>query len=140
MKVRDVMTADVETIGLDDSVKDAAKRMQILDIGFVPVCDKGRLIGTITDRDIAVRGVAEGLDLNNTKVVEIMTTEVFFCYEDQDLYTAAGMMKDSEVRRLVVMNRDQRMVGVLTLGDLSLALDQERLAAGPVRKSSDPAA
>jgi CBS domain-containing protein len=140
MKIRDAMTSEVEYIGPDEPLKNAARRMQLLDIGFIPVCDNGRLVGTITDRDIAVRAVAQGLDLENIRVSDVMTGEVFFCYDDQDLDAAARTMREGQIRRLVVLDRDQRLVGILSLGDLQMFEAEERMRGETPSETSGSAA
>ena len=120
MKVREIMTSNVECIAPTISVTDAAKKMKALDVGFLPICDSDRLIGTLTDRDIVIRTVAEGRD-QKTSVKDAMTSEVFYCFDDEDVETCAQYMKDKEVRRILVLNRNKRLVGVVSIGDVSKA-------------------
>ena len=120
MLVREVMTRDAQVVGPEDTIQEAADKMKDFDVGPLPVCEGDRLLGLVTDRDIAVRATAEGFDPWTTKVREVMTPGVIFCFEDQDVAEAARLMKDKQVRRLVVLNRDKRLVGIVTLGDLAV--------------------
>jgi CBS domain-containing protein len=134
MLVREVMTRGVETIAADSTLQDAAQKMKDLDVGPLPVCEGGRLVGMLTDRDITVRSTAEGLDPWTTKVREAMTPEVVSCFADQDVSEAARLMKEKKVRRLPVLDRDRRLVGILALGDLAGdALEDVSPPAGPRR-------
>ena len=119
MQVKDIMTPNPECVTPEDSIQDAARRMRNLDVGPLPICDNDRLAGMITDRDIVVRAVAEGRNPQTTKVGEVMTGEVIYCFEDQDVREAARTMQERQVRRLIVLNRDKRLVGIVALGDLA---------------------
>lgn len=121
MKVRDVMTRKVESIKPDSPVKEAAQRMKEADIGFVPIHDGKMLHGVVTDRDIALRTVAEGREPRTTVVRDIMTDHVHCCVQDDSVEQAARVMEECKVRRLVVVDGDRRMVGVVSLGDLALS-------------------
>jgi CBS domain-containing protein len=112
MQLRDIMTTDVEVIAQDATIGEAAKKMKALDVGALPVCDGERLCGMITDRDIAVRAVAEGRDAHSA-VRDSMTDEVVYCFEDQEYEDAAALMRQHQVRRLPVVNREKRLVGVV---------------------------
>jgi CBS domain-containing protein len=118
MRVSKVMTRDVETMSPDHSIEDAARMMLALDSGFLPVGEADRLVGTITDRDIAVRAVAEGKD-PSTKVSEIMTHDVRYCFEDEDTAHVAKNMGEQQVRRLPVVDRNKRLVGIISLADIA---------------------
>lgn len=118
MKIRDAMTRDVCMVRPDQTIRDAAHMMAELDIGALPVQDSDRLVGMITDRDIAVRAIAEGKS-SDTQIREVMTKEIKYCYEDQDIEDVTRNMGDLRLRRLPVMNRDKRLVGILALGDLA---------------------
>jgi CBS domain-containing protein len=119
MKVSDAMTRDVRIASPEETIADAAKAMAALDAGVLPVGDNDRLIGMITDRDIAVRAVAEGKGAD-TPIREIMTPEVKYCFEDEDLDHVALNMGDIRVRRLPVLNRDKLLVGIVSLGDIAM--------------------
>jgi CBS domain-containing protein len=118
MKIRDVMTTEVQTVGPDQTVKEAASFMLNNDTGSIPVRDGGQLIGMITDRDIAVRGVAEGLG-PETAVRDLMSEDVVCAREDDEVTTVARRMSEAQVRRLPVLNADGNLVGIVSLGDLS---------------------
>jgi CBS domain-containing protein len=119
MKVSELMTPDVQTVKPDQAIREAAQFMLREDAGAMPVCDGERLVGMVTDRDIAVRAVAEGLG-PDTPVSQVMTEEALFCWEDDDVEEVALKMSDAQVRRFPVVSRDsQRLVGIVSLGDLS---------------------
>ena len=120
MQVKDAMTQDVEMASPSQTIRQAALLMAKLDAGALPVADKDHLVGMITDRDIAVRAVASGKG-PKTPVREVMSQEVKYCFEDEDLAHVAKNMAEIKVRRLPVMNREKRLVGILSLGDLALA-------------------
>lgn len=118
MKVSEVMTPDVETIRPDDSIRHAADLMRKLDVGPLPVCDGRKVRGVVTDRDIVIRGVAEGLSYD-TKVSEVMTADVEWVFMDEDVNEAARRMRDHQIRRVLVLDNEKRLVGILSLGDIS---------------------
>jgi CBS domain-containing protein len=120
MKIADVMTRDVRVIQPDRTVRDAARLMDEMNVGVLPVCDGRRLVGMITDRDIAIRGVAGGGNAAGMKIREAMTNEVRYCFDDEDTATVAEKMAGWQVRRLPVLNRDKRLVGIVSLGDLAI--------------------
>jgi CBS domain-containing protein len=114
------MTRDVQLIEPTQTIRDAAKLMAELDAGIMPVREGDRLVGMITDRDIAVRAVAEGKG-PDTLIREVMTEDVKYCYEDDDTNDVARNMADIQVRRLPVLNQDKRLVGIISLGDLAVS-------------------
>ena len=118
MKVSDVMSKTVRTAAPEMTLQEAARAMREIDAGSLPVADEERLVGFVTDRDIAVRGVAEGVSPSQP-VREVMSREVLYCFEDQEIDEVCRNMADVQVRRLPVMNRDKRMVGMLSLGDIA---------------------
>ena len=119
MKVCDAMTPEVQLCTPDDTLKDAAQAMAALGVGLLPVTDNERLVGMISDRDIAVRGV--GMSRGPEREVgDVMTADVKYCYEDQDLDEVMTNMGDIQVRRLPVLGRDKRLVGIIALGDIAL--------------------
>jgi CBS domain-containing protein len=120
MKLKDIMTREVEVIHPDDPLQIAAQKMRDRDIGFLPVCDGDRLIGVVSDRDIIVRVIAEGGDSKAMMGRNLVTAPVIYCFEDQDVDEAAQIMQENQIRRLVILNRDKRLVGVVSLGDLAM--------------------
>lgn len=119
MKVNELMTREVRTIAPDRTLQDAARLMSMIDAGFLPVADDDHMVGTITDRDIAIRAVAEGKG-PETLVSEAMTRDVKYCFDDDDVEHVARNMGDIQVRRLPVVDRNKRLVGVLSLGDMAI--------------------
>jgi CBS domain-containing protein len=119
MKVADVMTKNVQLISPDQTLREAAHMMSEEDIGAVPVSDHDRLVGMVTDRDITIRGVALGKG-PEAKVKEVMSERVKYCFEDEDLDHVSKNMASIQMRRLPVMDRNKRLVGILSLGDLAL--------------------
>ncbi len=119
MKIAEVMTADVEVVNPDQTIQEAAGFMLRADAGSIPVCDGRRLQGMLTDRDIAVRAVAEGLG-PDTPVSQVMTGDVLYVFEDDDIEDVAAQMSRTQVRRMPVVSRDDKsLVGIVSLGDLS---------------------
>jgi len=119
MKVKHVMTQDVVVASPDDSISVAARRMGECEAGALPVGENDRLVGMITDRDIAVRAVANRLS-PDTPVRDIMSTEVLYCFDEEDVEHLARNMAEQQIRRLPVVNRDKRLVGIVSLADLAL--------------------
>ena len=118
MKVSDCMTREVRTVSLDNSLQSAAQIMGDLDCGFLPVARDDRLIGIVTDRDIAVRGVGRGL-APDAGIETVMSDEVCYCFEDDDADDLLENMGDMQVRRMPVVDRDKRLVGVVSITDLA---------------------
>ncbi len=138
MQLSEIITRNVETIGPETSVKEAAQRMRSLDVGSLPVCDGRRLLGMVTDRDITIRITSEGRDVNTTPVSEAMTPELAFVFEDDDVRRAAQVMKDRQIRRLPVLDRSKNLVGIVSLGDLSGTGD-DKLSGDTLERVSEPA-
>jgi CBS domain-containing protein len=124
MKVSEVMTREVETIRPDQTAQDAARFMLNADAGSIPVAEGGRLIGMITDRDIAVRGIAKGYG-PDTPVRELMTDDLVVVRIDDDIEEAAEKMSGAQVRRLPVIDHEERLCGILSLGDIAREADEE---------------
>ena len=125
MKIGELMTPEVEVIKPGDTLHTAAKMMDDLNAGVLPVGENDRLVGMITDRDITVRAVAKGRDPNKTAVREAMTAEIRYCFEDEDAEAVARKMGSWQVRRLPVLNRDKRLVGIVSLSDLVIGGAEE---------------
>jgi CBS domain-containing protein len=125
MKVREAMTSDVCLVDPDCSLCEAAQMMADQDIGALPVGENDRLVGMITDRDIAVRAMAQRLG-PDTKVRDVMSKEVLYCFDEEELEDAALNMGSCKVRRLPVLNRNKRLVGIISLGDLAQREDATR--------------
>jgi CBS domain-containing protein len=122
MKVSEAMTRDVVLVHPEQSICEAAAIMEDCDIGSLPIGDGDRLVGMITDRDIAVRAVAKGLS-PDTPVRQVMSKEVLYCFDDDEMHNVAKNMGDIQVRRLPVVNRDKKLVGILSIGDLARRTD-----------------
>lgn len=118
MRISECMTRKVEIAAPDQSLVEAARLMADLDVGALPVAENDRLIGMVTDRDIVVRGLAQGHGLD-TPIRDVMSGEVLYCFEDQTLEEVSQNMGDIQVRRLPVLNRDKRLVGIVSLGDIA---------------------
>lgn len=121
MKVADIMTRDVAVARPTDTIQDVARRMADIDVGSLPVCDGERIWGMVTDRDIAIRAVAEGRSFE-APVSGIMSAEVEYCFDTDDADEAAGKMAGSQIRRLPVVDKDRRLVGIVALADVALNL------------------
>jgi CBS domain-containing protein len=123
VEVREIMSRDVRIAGVGESLSDAAAAMADEDVGALPVSDRGRLVGMITDRDIVVRAIALGRSPEETVVGEVMSEEALYCFEDEDVEEAARNMSELKIRRLPVLNRSKRLVGILALADVARAVD-----------------
>jgi CBS domain-containing protein/sporulation protein YlmC with PRC-barrel domain len=139
MQLKDVMTRQVEVIHPEATLWEAAQKMAALDVGPLPVCAGDKLVGMLTDRDITVRATAEGRDPKTTRVHEVMTTEVLYAFEDQDIGEAAWLMAEHQIRRLVVLNRDKHLVGIVSLGDLAVHTGDAQQAGQTLERVSEPA-
>lgn len=136
MQVYEIMTREADICDPNTTIRDAARAMREDNIGALPVGENDRLIGMVTDRDIAMRGVAEDRAPGNTAVREVMSERIFYCFEDEDLERAAQAMIEHQVRRLPVLNRDKRLVGMIALADLGRTGDGAALSA--LRGVSEP--
>ena len=119
MLVKEVMTTGCTYCSSSDTLEQAARLMAQSDIGVVPVADNEKLIGMVTDRDIVVRGIAQGKQPQQTPVTDLMTDEVYYCFDDQTCDEAATSMSEMQVRRLPVVDRDKNLIGLVSLGDLA---------------------
>lgn len=138
MQLKDVMTSDVEVIRPDATLVEAAQKMRELNVGPLPVCDDSHLVGMLTDRDITVRAIAAGQNPSQSHVRDAMTRDVVYGFEDQDVEDAARLMEEKQIRRLVVVDRDQKLVGIVSLADLVVAANQQ-LAGEVLERVSEPA-
>jgi CBS domain-containing protein len=136
-QVKDLMSRDVKVIRPDMTIGEAAKKMRDGDFGMMPVEENDRMIGTISDRDIAIRAVAEGKG-DGTKVRDVMSEGIVWTYEDDTVQQAATIMSKRQVRRLPVVNRDKRLVGILALGDFAVESSEIQPAAQALSEISRP--
>ena len=136
-KLKDLMSRDVKVISPDMSIREAAKQMRDGDFGMLPVGENDRMIGTISDRDIAIRAVAEGKGAD-TKVRDVMSDGVAWAYEDNSVEEAVKIMSERQVRRLPVVDRDKRLVGIVALGDFAVQSSEIRPAAQALSEISKP--
>lgn len=127
MKVSKILTKNPQVISPEATICEAARTMRQFDIGMLPVCDGQRLVGSVTDRDLVIRAVADGADPFKTRVREVMTPKIFYCFEEDDLERAAKIMEDQQIRRLPVLNVAKRLVGIISLGDLAIRSRDEEL-------------
>ena len=139
MQIRDIMTPNVEVTELTTNLKEAATKMKTLNVGSLPVREGEQLVGMITDRDIVIRGVAEGSDPNKTTVSTVMTSDLVYCFEDQDVQEAAQVMSDRQIRRLPIVNREHQLVGIVSLGDLAVDGRDDDLSGEALEEISKPA-
>ena len=136
-QLKDLMSRDVKVIGPDMTIEEAAQKMSDGDFGMMPVAENDRMIGTISDRDIVIRAVAQGLG-PDTKVRDVMSEGIVYAYEDDSVEQAAIIMSDNQVRRLPVVNRDKRLVGIVALGDFAVDSTEIRPTAKALTEISKP--
>jgi CBS domain-containing protein len=134
MKVCQIMTMSAQTILPDATLEQASRKMRDFKIGLLPVIEKGNVLGVITDRDIVVRSIAEGRNPHLTTVREVMSPKAISCYEDQSITEASRIMEKSHIRRLVVLNRQNQLTGVLTVTDLAFSSEKEKLSGHVLHK------
>jgi CBS domain-containing protein len=132
------MTADVTSVPPETTLQQAAQKMRDRDVGSLPVCDSDRLAGIITDRDMVIRAVADGVDPTQCMVSEIMSEGVEYCYVDDDLEEATSHMKKKQIRRLIVLDHNKRLAGILALGDVAVSADEEHVGE-TLEEISEPA-
>ena len=136
-QLKELMSRDVKVVGPDMTIGEAAQKMRDGDFGMMPVGENDRMIGTISDRDIAIRAVAEGKDAG-TKVRDVMSTGIAWAYEDDSVEQAVTVMSKHQVRRLPVVNRDKRLVGIVALGDFAVERSEIQPAAQALAEISKP--
>jgi CBS domain-containing protein len=142
MQIREIMTREVDVVAPNASIRDAAAKMKELDVGAIPVCDGQKLSGLVTDRDITVRAVAEGRDPSKTRVSEVMSSEIAYCFEDDPVEQAAKLMESKQIRRLPILDRNKQLAGIISLGDISVRTEgspQKDLAGEALEEISEPA-
>ncbi|MBI3128535.1 MAG: CBS domain-containing protein [Candidatus Tectomicrobia bacterium] len=136
MQIREIMSTDVKVISPDATLTDAAATMKKGNFGMLPVGENDRIVGTITDRDIVVNAVAGGKDCRKASVRESMSPGVHYCFEDQDIDEAAKLMSDKQIRRLPILNRDKRLVGIISLGDFAVRSEEVEMAGKALEEVS----
>jgi CBS domain-containing protein len=138
MRVSEVMTQSVECTRPDATLQEAAARMKSLDVGPLPVCDNDRLVGIVTDRDITVRATAQGDVPGDVRVRDVMTPGVVYCFEDAPVEDVARLMQEKQIRRILVLNHDKRLTGIVSLGDLAVETGNEQLTGKALEGISEP--
>jgi CBS domain-containing protein len=138
MKVHEIMTAHARCVGPENSLVEAAGLMRELDVGALPVCEEDRLAGMVTDRDLAIRGVAQGKDPNTTLVREVMSPGVVHVFADQPVEEVAQIMEQRQIRRVPVLSREKRLVGIVSLGDIAMS-SNPAFSGMALRDVSEPA-
>lgn len=136
-KLKDIMTREVEIIGPDADLTEIAEKMKAEDTGVLPVCDGDRIRGMVTDRDIVIRALAEAKDPAQTRASDIMSRGVFYLYDDDPIEEAAELMRTHQIRRIIVVDRNKRLCGIVSLGDLAVAA-KKRLAGATLHDVSAP--
>jgi CBS domain-containing protein len=138
MLVKEIMTRNVEVVSPGDTLEQAARKMEELNVGPLPVCEGNRVVGMLTDRDITVRATAAGCDPKTTLVSDTMSQDITSCFEDQDVREAADLMKQKQIRRLLVMNRANDLIGIVSLGDLAAESGDPRQPGEVLKEVSAP--
>lgn len=139
MKIKEIMTTDVEVISPKDNLHTAAQKMRDRNIGFLPVYDGDQLVGVLSDRDIIVRAITKSPDLKKATIQELVSSPAIYCYEDQNVYEAAKLMNDNQIRRLVILSRDNKeLAGVVSLGDLALNAEDNKMSGEVLQGISEP--
>lgn len=136
-KLKDLMSRDVKIISPDATIQEAALQMRIGNFGMLPVAENDRMIGAVSDRDIAIRAVADGKN-GSTSVREVMSTGVFWAYEDDTVEDAAKLMSENQIRRLPIVNADKRLVGIVALGDFAVVSSDIKTAGKTLSEISKP--
>lgn len=136
MKISDVMSRDVSVARPNDTIQSVAQKMASEDVGALPVCDGARLQGMVTDRDITIRAVAKSRGFD-TPVSEIMSADIEYCFEDDDLEEVADKMADKQIRRIPVVDRDKNLVGIVALADVARA-GKDKLSGDTLEEISEP--
>lgn len=133
MKVKDLMHRGAEFVAPNASLQQIAKKMRDFDVGAIPVCEKGKPVGIVTDRDITIRALANGKDASKVEAKDVMSRDLVFCRDSEEAEDAIRIMEDNQIRRLPVLDEAQKLVGMVSLGDISHALSREM--AGEVTRA-----
>jgi CBS domain-containing protein len=137
-QLRQIMSTEIQVLAPDATIQQAAERMRRHDVGMLPVCDGTKILGTLTDRDITIRATAAGSDPKSTRVSDVMSSgDVCYCFEDDDVKTAAKLMGERQIRRIPVVDREKNLVGIVALADLARHGD-ERTTGDTVEGISQP--
>ncbi len=128
IQAKDIMSKKPECLSPNATLQAAAEKMRAHDYGFIPIGEKDRLIGVVTDRDIVIRAVAQGKDSDKTKLKDVMTKGIYYCFENDSIETVVQMMEKLQIRRLVVLNEAKRMTGVISLGDIVTKCKNSKLS------------
>jgi CBS domain-containing protein len=139
MQLKEFINYRVEVVRPDDTLQYAAEKMRDLDVGSMPVCEDQHLVGILTDRDITIRATAKGQDPKETAVRDVMTPDVLYCFENQDVEEAARIMQENQIRRLFVLNEDEELIGITSLGELATVTGDRNLAGETLQQISEPA-
>lgn len=137
-QVSDVMTRGVRTLAAEDTLLRAAQAMQELDVGVIPVCEGDQLVGVVTDRDIVVRGVAQGCAADKTQLGDVMSRDPQTCFDDQPVDEVLERMREAQIRRMPVVDHEEHLVGILSLGDVAVKADETK-AGRALESISEPA-
>jgi CBS domain-containing protein len=140
MELREIMTRNVEVVNAGASLQEAARKMRSLDVGLIPVCNDDRLEGILTDRDITIRATADGRDPTKTKVADVMSSDIAYCFEDQEVGEAVSLMEARQIRRLPILNSNKHLVGIVSLGDVAVHGTDREMAGATLQEVSQPAA
>jgi CBS domain-containing protein len=138
MKIRDVMTPDAIAALPETTLMAAAEMMRLLNVGSLPIIEGERIVGIVTDRDIVVRGLALGFNPRMATVADVMTRNVQTCSVDDDVEEVAQQMRDLQVRRLLVVDENERLLGIVSLGDLAMEMEDQALAGRVLEGISEP--
>jgi len=139
MKIKEVMTSRVECVRPETTLQEAAAKMKSLNVGPLPVCEGDRAVGIVTDRDIVIRAISEGRDPRTTAIRDVMTKDVVTVQETDDVQDAARLMKDRQIRRVVVVVADKRVTGIVSLGDIAVDTHDDKMSGDVLEKvSADP--
>jgi CBS domain-containing protein len=139
MKIKEVMTSKVECVRPETTLQEAVAKMKSLNVGPLPVCEGDRPVGIVTDRDIVIRAISEGRDPRTTRIQDVMTKDVVTVQETDDGKDAARLMKDRQIRRVVVVGADKRVTGIVSLGDIAVEIRDDKMSGDVLEKVSKDA-